>query len=73
MTHMQITQTRALLRREKAKDRFGFLPRDGSRLKLGRKRKSLPITTTNARDSMPHENGRIIFVCKEINTTFQKL
>lgn len=30
-------------------------------------------TTTNAKHCMPYENGRMIFICKEMNTTFQKL
>jgi hypothetical protein len=29
--------------------------------------------TTNARYCMPYENGRMIFICREMNTTFQKL
>jgi hypothetical protein len=29
--------------------------------------------TTNARYCMPYENGRMIFICKEMNTTFQKI
>lgn len=29
--------------------------------------------TTNAEYCMPYENGRMIFICKEMNTTFQKL
>ena len=29
--------------------------------------------TTNAKYAMPHENGRLIFFCKGMNTTFQKL
>jgi hypothetical protein len=29
--------------------------------------------STNARYCMPYENGRMIFICKEMNTTFQKI
>jgi hypothetical protein len=29
--------------------------------------------TTNAKYCMPYENGRMIFICKEMNTTFQKI
>jgi hypothetical protein len=29
--------------------------------------------TTNANYCMPYENGRMIFICKEMNTTFQKI
>ncbi len=29
--------------------------------------------TTNAKYCMPYENGRMIFICREMNTTFQKL
>jgi len=28
---------------------------------------------TNAKYCMPYENGRMIFICREMNTTFQKL
>ncbi len=31
------------------------------------------VTTTNARYCMPYENGKMIFLCKGMNTTFQKL
>ena len=31
------------------------------------------ITTTNARYAMPYENGRMIFICKGMKTTFQKI
>ncbi len=31
------------------------------------------VSTTNARFCMPYENGRMIFVCKGMNTTFQYL
>jgi hypothetical protein len=30
-------------------------------------------STTNAKYCMPYENGRMIFICREMNTTFQKL
>jgi 4-amino-4-deoxy-L-arabinose transferase-like glycosyltransferase len=30
-------------------------------------------TAANAKYCMPYENGRMIFICKEMNTTFQKL
>jgi 4-amino-4-deoxy-L-arabinose transferase-like glycosyltransferase len=29
--------------------------------------------TTNAKYAMPFENGRLIFICKGVNTTFQKI
>jgi len=31
------------------------------------------VTKTQARYAMPYENGRLIFLCKGMNTTFQKL
>jgi hypothetical protein len=31
------------------------------------------VGTTYAKYAMPHENGRLIFLCKGMNTTFQKL
>jgi hypothetical protein len=31
------------------------------------------VGTTNAKYAMPFENGRLIFLCKGMNTTFQKL
>ncbi len=31
------------------------------------------ITTTNAKYCMPYENGRMIFICKGMNTTFQNI
>ena len=41
---------------------------------LRRRYKSVQlITTTRAKYSMPFENGRYIFVCKGMNTTFQQL
>ena len=32
-----------------------------------------PAGVTNAKYSMPYENGRMIFICKGMNTTFQQL
>lgn len=31
------------------------------------------VSTTNAKHCMPYENGRMIFICKGMNTTFQQL
>lgn len=40
---------------------------------LGRYKHVELATTTNAKHCMPYENGRMIFICKEMNTTFQNL
>lgn len=41
---------------------------------LNRRYKEVKLAaTTDCRYCMPHENGRLIFLCKGMNTTFQKL
>jgi hypothetical protein len=47
---------------------------DGNLADLSRSYKHVELAaTTNAKYCMPYENGRMIFICKEMNTTFQKI